>query len=153
MGFAPCPSGRKVTERKPQTIPVRISDSEDLILLAAPMPGLEPQNITVSIKDHVVQIKGEERGPRQHELDLKVAKWRIGPYVREVSLDHPVNGAMANATYGNGVLVLSIPKSKNGHGSNAEFQLKQIEPTRGERIGYTGSEIRPAADGEKERAS
>jgi len=140
-------------ERKPQTIPVRISDSEDLILLAAPMPDLEPQNITVSITDHVVQIKGEERGPRQHELDLKVAEWRIGPYVREVSLDQPVKGAMTNATYGNGVLVLSIPKAKSGYGSNAEFQLKQIEPTRGERIGYMGSDIRPAADGEKERAS
>jgi len=139
-------------ERDPQTIPVRISNSEDVILLAAPMPGLEPQNISVSIRDHVVQIKGEERGPRQHELDLKLAEWRIGPYVREVSLGEPVNGAMTNATYGNGVLVLSIPKAKSGDGSSAEFQLKAIEPTRGERIGYTGSEIRPTGNGGKQRA-
>jgi HSP20 family protein len=77
-------------ECDPQTIPVRISNSEDVILLAAPMPGLEPQNISVSIRDHVVQIKGEERGPRQYELDLKLAEWRIGPYFREVSLGEPV---------------------------------------------------------------
>ena len=51
--------------------------SEDLILLAAPMPGLEPQNITVSMSDHVLQLKGEERGPRQHELDLKLAEWAL----------------------------------------------------------------------------
>lgn len=140
-------------EREPQRIPVRISDSEDLILVTAPMPGLAPQNISVSITDHVVQIKGEERGPRQHDLDLKLAEWRIGPYFREVSLDQPMNGAMTNATYGNGVLVLSIPKARNGTGSNAQFQLKPIEPTRGERIGYTGSEIRPTGNGEKERAS
>jgi len=140
-------------ERDPQTIPVRISASEDVILLAAPMPGLEPQNIYVSIRDHVVQIKGEERGPRQHELDLKVAEWRIGPYFREISLDQPVNGAITNATYGNGGLVLSIPKAKSGNGSDAEFQLKAIEPTRGERIGYTGSEIRPMLNAEKERTS
>jgi HSP20 family protein len=140
-------------ERDPQTIPVRISASEDVILLAAPMPGLEPQNIYVSIRDHVVQIKGEERGPRQHELDLKVAEWRIGPYFREISLDQPVNGGITNATYGNGVLVLSIPKAKSGNGSDAEFQLKAIEPTRGERIGYTGSEIRPTRNAEKERTS
>ena len=140
-------------KRDPQTIPVRISASEDVILLAAPMPGLEPQNIYVSIRDHVVQIKGEERGPRQHDLDLKVAEWRIGPYFREVSLDQPVNGAITNATYGNGVLVLSIPKAKSGNGSDAEFQLKAIEPARGERIGYTGSEIRPTRNAEKERTS
>jgi len=40
---------------------------------------------------------------------------------------------MTNATYGNGVLVLSIPKAKSGTGSNTQFQLKAIEPTRGER--------------------
>lgn len=117
------------------------------------MPGLEPQNISVSITDHVVQIEGEERGPKQHELDLKLAEWRIGPYFRKLSLDQPLNGAMTNATYGNGVLVLSIPKAKNGTGSNTQFQLKAIEPTRGERIGYTGSEIRPAGNGEKEPTS
>jgi len=74
-------------------------------------------------------------------LDLKLAEWGIGPYFREVSLDQPVNGAMTNATYGNGVLVLSIPKAKSGTGSNTQFQLKAIGPTRGERIGYTGSEF------------
>ena len=68
-------------------------------------------------------------------------------------MDQPVNGAMTNATYGNGVLVLSIPKAKSGTGSNTQFQLKAIEPTRGERIGYTGSEIRPTGNGEKGRAS
>ncbi|MGN6720824.1 MAG: Hsp20/alpha crystallin family protein [Candidatus Binatia bacterium] len=140
-------------ERDPQTIPVRISASEDVILLAAPMAGLEPQNIYVSIRDHVVQIKGEERGTIQHDFDLKFAEWRIGPYFREISLDQPVNGAITNATYGNGVLVLSIPKAKSGNGSDAEFQLKAIEATRGERIGYTGSEIRPTRNAEKERTS
>jgi len=76
----------------------------------------------------------------------------LAPTFREVSLDQPVNGA-TNATYANGVLVLSIPKAKSGTGSNTQFQLKAIEPTRGERIGYTGSEIRPTGNDEKERAS
>jgi HSP20 family molecular chaperone IbpA len=46
-------------EREPQTIPMRISESEDLILLAAPMLGLEPQDISVSITD---QRLGQRRG-------------------------------------------------------------------------------------------
>lgn len=130
-------------EREAQTIPLRISHSEEQLLVAAPMPGLEPQNISVTINDQVLTIKGEERGPRQHELNLTVAEWRIGPYFREISLGEPVNGALTNATYGNGVLILSIPKGSNGNGSNAEFRLQPIEPTRGERIGYKGRDIRP----------
>ena len=60
---------------------------------------------------------------------------------------------MTNATYGNGVLVLSIPKAKTGKGSNTEFQLKSVESTRGERVGYTGSEIRPTSGHETKLSS
>ena len=107
----------------------------------------------MSITDQRLRVKGEERGPRQHELNLKVAEWRIGPYFREISLNQPVNGAMTNATYGNGVLALSIAKAKSGKGSNTECQLKSIEPTRGERVGYTLSEIRPTSGHETKHSS
>ena len=75
---------------RPQTVLYRIS-SEHVILLAAPMPGLEPQNISVSMRDNVVQIKGEERGPRQHVPVLSGA----APHVQGARGTHgavPVRG-------------------------------------------------------------
>ena len=72
----------------------------------------------------------------------------IGPYFREVSLDRPVNGAMTNATYGNGVLV-DRSEGEERQRLQCGVPLKAIEPTRGERIGYTGSEIRPTGGGKK----
>ena len=129
-------------EREAQNIPVRIYQSDNHIMLMAPMPGLEAEDISVTIAGELVTIRGEERGPRQHERDLIVDEWTVGPYFREVSLPEDVNGVLTNATYGNGVLVLSMPKLKEGQAPEAaDFQLQPIEATRGQRVGHTGKEI------------
>jgi HSP20 family protein len=122
-------------EREPQTVPGRIYQTENQIMLAAPMPGLEAQDITVSINDRTVTITGQERGPGQHGLELALCEWTIGPYFREIVLDQAVDGVLTSATYGNGVLVLNMPKAADGEPMPANFRLNRIDATRGERIG------------------
>jgi HSP20 family protein len=81
-----------------QTVPVRIYQSENQLMLAAPLPGLEPDDISVTIDGDKVVIKGHERGIGQHRRDVLVEEWRIGPYHREVSLPQNVDGTLTNAT-------------------------------------------------------
>ncbi|HTM10895.1 MAG TPA: Hsp20/alpha crystallin family protein [Verrucomicrobiae bacterium] len=129
-----------------QTIPVRIYRGDEHIMLAAPLPGLEPENIWITISGEKVCIQGDERGPGQRGRDMIVDEWTIGPYYREVKLPEAVDGPLTNATYGNGVLVLSMPKSKEARpNSEASFKLHPIEATHGERIGHTGMDIHPKA--------
>jgi HSP20 family protein len=131
-------------QQPPQTVPVQIHQTDALIVLAAPMPGLEPQDISVVIAGDKVTIRGNYRGSRQETEDLLVSEWTIGPYAREIVLPQPVNGPLTNATYGNGVLVLAMPKVEQGSGkSYTEFKLEVVEATVGQRIGHTGSELRP----------
>ena len=132
-------------EREPQTVPVRIYEADNQIMLVAPMPGLEAQDITVAINGKTVTISGQERGPGQHDREPTVCEWTIGPYFREVVLDQPVDGLLTNATYGNGVLVLNMPKAVDGEAMPANFKLNRIDATRGERIGHRGSDIHPAS--------
>jgi len=131
-----------MSKRQVKRLPVRIYQSENQFALAAPVAGLEPGDITVAIEGKRVTIQGKERGPHQHDLDLLKAEWTIGPFFREVVLPKNVDGSLANATYGNGVLVLTMPKA-NGREkpTRTEFTLEAIEPTRGERIGHVGHKI------------
>ena len=46
------------------------------------MPGLEPGDISVFIADDGVTIHGNERRPYQHERNLVMAEWAMGPYHR-----------------------------------------------------------------------
>jgi HSP20 family protein len=129
-------------EAESQKIPVRIYDRDQHIILAAPLPGLEPEDISVTVAGTKVTIMGEERGPRQHGLDVIAEEWSIGPYYREVSLPQIVDGSLTNATYGNGILVLSMPKRNEGEpASEANFELHPVAATRGERVGHSGMEI------------
>jgi HSP20 family protein len=132
------------TQPSAQSVPVQIHQTDTLIVLAAPMPGLEPQDISVVVAGDKVTIRGSYRGSRQEKEDVLVAEWTVGPYMREVVLPQPVNGPLTNATYGNGVLVLAMPKleGKRGDGQ-AEFQIEVVQATVGQRIGHTGSELRP----------
>ena len=139
-----------------QTIPIRIYRGEEHLMLAAPLPGLAPENIWITISGEKISIQGEERGPGQHGRDVIVDEWAIGPYYREVELPEPVDGPLTNATYGNGVLILSMPKSKETrHDAHASFRLHPIEATHGERVGHSGMDIHPTAavqHGKKHRA-
>jgi len=125
-----------------QVLPVRIYKSENQFALAAPLSGIEAGDIQITIDGKRVTIHVKQRGPRQDLVDLLRAEWSIGPYHRELELPEAVDGSLANATYGNGVLVLTIPKS-NGmtKSTRTEFTLETIRPTRGERIGHTGHKI------------
>jgi HSP20 family protein len=140
------------TQPQAQSVPVQIHQSDAHIVLAAPMPGLEPQDISVVIAGDKVMIRGNYRGSRPEKDDVLVAEWTVGPYIREVILPQPVNGPLTNATYGNGVLVLAMPKSQGeSHEGPAEFQVEVIQATLGQRIGHTGSELRPITTEEHRR--
>jgi HSP20 family protein len=135
-----------------QSIPLQIHQTDKLIVLATPMPGLEPEDISVVVAGNKVTLRGDYRGSRQENSDLVVSEWTIGPYYREVVLPTPVNGPLTNAAYGNGVLVLSMPKIDEGsRGSYMEIQLKVVEAMRGQHVGHTGSDIQPTSTAEHRR--
>lgn len=140
------------TQPPAQSVPVQVHQTDALIVLAAPMPGLEPQDISVSIAGNKVAIQGNYRGSRQEKGEVLVSEWTMGPYEREVVLPQPVNGPLTNATYGNGVLVLAMPKAeKEREDRHAEFQIEVVQATLGQRIGHTGSELRPTTTEEHRR--
>jgi HSP20 family molecular chaperone IbpA len=119
-----------------QPVPIRLHETETQYVLAAPLPGLEPGDIAVHMDGQDVTIEGEFRGPRHAERALLLAEWSAGPYARTVKLPGPINAPAANASYGNGVLVLSMPKASDGRrGAVASFRLEALEPTRGRWVG------------------
>jgi HSP20 family protein len=123
-----------------QTVPVQIHETDDHIVLTAPMPGLEPLDISVTVDGDRVTIRGDHRGSRLGRSVILVSEWTVGPYRRETTIPHSVNGRLTKATYGNGVLVLSMPKmAPAGQSRHDQFQLEVVEASRGQRAGHTGA--------------
>ena len=120
---------------KQQHIPVKIYRTDERFMIAAPMAGLEPENILVEVThEGRLILHGEQRAMLKEIKELLVDEWSVGVYHRELAL--PVNAVCANVTYGNGVLRVVLPMSDQTF--PAQLTLERITPTHGEHKGNAG---------------
>lgn len=129
-----------------QTLPVRIYETSRRVMLATPMPGLEPGDIEVTVERDSITVHGRARGPHQHDRPMLVAEWSVGPYHREVRLPSLVAAELTNATYDNGVVVVCMPKlAGHAEAGRAHIRLDAVESTRGEHVGHVGRDVTPTS--------
>ena len=105
-------------DRQPQALAVKLYRSEDLVTVAAPMPGLGPGDIAVVVSPErrlviVGRLCADDDAScgtlKQPRKDVLLDEWEVGPYRREIDLPVDVNGPAATLTYGNGILVVALP--------------------------------------------
>ena len=122
---------------KQQPIPVKVYRTDERLMVAAPMAGLEPENIVVEVtSDGRLLLHGEVRSMLKDVKELLLDEWSVGAYHRELPLPNPVNATCANVTYGNGVLLVTLPISQQTQ--PGRLALKRITPTHGEHKGNAG---------------
>lgn len=120
-----------------QIIPVKAYRSADKLMVAAPMPGLEAEDISIEVTDDgYLVLHGEVRGMLKGQKDLLMDEWTVGGYHRNVALPLGVDGPKANATYGNGVLVIAFPIVEKTRGASIELQA--VGTARGESVRTAG---------------
>ncbi|HJQ82790.1 MAG TPA: Hsp20/alpha crystallin family protein [Candidatus Binatia bacterium] len=116
-----------------QTVPVKVYRTDDMLTVAAPMPGLGPENIVVEVtaEGHLI-LRGALRGALKDVKQILVDEWTAGPYHREIALPVPVDGERATLSYGNGVLVAALPIAAATR--PAHLRLEETGPARGVRV-------------------
>ena len=130
-------------ELKEQQIPVKVYRTEDRLMVVAPLPGLEPENIQVEVApDGYLFIRGELRGALKDVKELLIDEWSIGGYYRKLLLPTAVNAENANLSYGNGVLAIAFPIAEQL--KPAMLTLARVAPAHGQRWGNAGH---PPTDG------
>jgi HSP20 family protein len=92
-------------------VPVNLYDDGHELVAVVPMPGLTADEIEIRVTDHDLNIEGRLRGPRQEARQYLMHEWRYGPFSRRVPLPFAVDAERANATHGNGVVTVALPKS------------------------------------------
>jgi HSP20 family protein len=124
-------------QAKLQGIPVKVYRTQDRLTVAAPMPGLEPEDIAVEVtaNGHLI-LRGEVRGLLKDAKELLLDEWSVGAYYRDLALPDAVDGEHANVTYGNGVLVVALPLNRRTY--PAHLTLEKVGTAHGERMGKAG---------------
>lgn len=124
-----------------QSVPVKIYRTPLRVMAAVPMPGLEPEDISVEVTaSPSLVIRGRLRGELKGLKVELLNEWSAGAFEREIPLQVAVNGELANVTYGNGVLVVALPVAAQTR--PARLSLTALTPTRGLHAGNMGRPVR-----------
>lgn len=139
-GDIPPPDLSAVEPQGSQRVPIKVYESSDRLTVAAPMPGMAVEDIAVEITPgNQLILHGNGRGTLKDENLVLLDEWDPGPYCREVTLPAPVDGSMANVTYRNGILVVSLPFAP--HTRPAHLKLEPMGSDYGERAGNAGHPV------------
>jgi HSP20 family protein len=151
-------------------VSVKLYWTPDRVTVAAPMPALLPSDITVEVtpsgrlvlhgeprgrrREGTFQVRGTRPddphgtstgpaldGPAVETREVLLDEWLVGPYHRELELPTSVDGPLATATYGNGVLVVALPRAAVT--TDVRLTLEAVGPGYGQRVGSAGHPVRP----------
>ncbi|MDX2265506.1 MAG: Hsp20/alpha crystallin family protein [Hyphomicrobiales bacterium] len=101
-------------DRLQQTGAVRVDvdDNDKEITVTAELPGMNDADVDVSISNGLLTIRGEKKSDREAEKNGVLVRERIyGAMERTVPLPDGIDPNAAKATFRNGVLTITIPKS------------------------------------------
>ena len=95
-----------------------VSETKDALVVKAEIPGVEQKDINVSLQDQTLTIKGE----KQQEKEEKDERWHrversYGSFLRAVRLPAAVDADRVTATFKNGVLTVTLPKTAAAKGT------------------------------------
>lgn len=93
---------------------VNISEDKDNVIVEAPLAGIDPAKVDIEIEDNVLKISGSSE--KKSEVDDKDRHYyrkeiRSGSFYRAVALPKSVEGTKAEASFKNGILTITVPKS------------------------------------------
>lgn len=88
-----------------------LSEADDAISVRMEIPGIEPKDIHVTLKDQVLTIRGEKKREveRKDERFYRLER-NYGSFVRTLTLPTSVREDKVNATFKNGVLTIQLMK-------------------------------------------
>jgi HSP20 family protein len=91
--------------------PVDIYETENGIVLAAELPGVGKENISVEVKDNILTLKGE-RTANQNIKEKKFYRQErcYGTFQRSFTLQQNIQPNLIKATFKDGVLEIEISK-------------------------------------------
>lgn len=93
-------------------LPLDVYSTDNEIVILAPVPGVKPEDVEISLEGDTLTIKGEIKPPLEN-VNYVFQERAYGPFMRMLTLNVPVEAEKAEATFENGMLTLTIPKAES----------------------------------------
>jgi len=91
-----------------------VSEKDDAYVIKAELPGVQKEDIAVTLENGVLTISGESGSEKEEKEEGRVIRQerRYGRYVRSLRLGAQIDDKNVKASYKDGVLELILPKAE-----------------------------------------
>ena len=100
--------------------------THDQVVLKAALPGVQPEDIQISVTNGVLNLRGEVHEDQQDKTHTYLIRERcFGSFQRSLTLPTHVNVDQAQATFEDGLLVLTLPKAEQAKPKSITVKAKK----------------------------
>ena len=103
--------------------PLDVSETDKQITVRVDLPGIQRENVTIQLNHYQLTISGErqetkeEKGESFHRVERE-----SGRFSRSITLTCAVDENKVEATYKDGVLTVTLPKSSEAQGHQIKIK-------------------------------
>lgn len=102
-----------------------VSETDDALEVVADLPGLEKKDISISLEDDLLTIKGERKEEKEKKgKQFHTIERRSGTFYRALRLPVEVENEKIEAAFKDGVLTVTLPKTKESKRKVAQIAIK-----------------------------
>jgi len=87
-----------------------VEETDNEYRVTAELPGLEERDVEVLLQDGLLTVRGEKKVDSENRNRTDSERF-YGRFERRISLDRDVDEAAVSATFKNGILQVTVPKS------------------------------------------
>lgn len=100
---------------------VDLYEDKENVIVKAELPGMKKEEIEISLHEGVLTLAGERKEEKEHkDAEVYRSERFLGRFQRTMTLPSPVKTDKVSATYKDGMLTITLPKTE-------EAKPKQIE--------------------------
>ncbi len=102
---------------------VEVADTDKEVRVTAEVPGLDEKDIEVLLADGVLTLRGEKRSESE-DRERQFSERFYGRFERRIPLDAEIEEDKASASFRNGVLTVSLPKTAQAQTKARRIAIK-----------------------------
>ncbi len=100
-------------------------EKEDSFILRVELPGVNKEDVDISMTEDTLTIKGERKPPEEaKEFEYQCSEVCYGTFSRSIDMPTPVNSDKIDATYHNGMLEIRLQKVKEAVPARIQITAK-----------------------------
>ena len=106
--------------------PVNVHEDKEHLFVDVQLPGIDMNDVKISVTDHTLQLHGERKEERAEDRDnYHFREAQYGSFARSFRLPDYVKPDQATARYDKGVLTVQVPKVEETKPKSIKIDVKE----------------------------